>query len=121
MLSWLGFPRDLFGYGLVELEVTTKGVALESSTVHLTLKGTIGSENSGPFNMILIPYTIESTVLGKTATYCSINMMENSQHEICGSMWTKPRTPEAGVSIHATGQNIPESLKAPEPSPYSGD
>ncbi|KAJ0139130.1 Maltose permease MAL61 [Fusarium oxysporum f. sp. albedinis] len=36
----------------------------------------------GPFNMILIPYTIESTVLGKTATYCSINMMENSQHEI---------------------------------------
>ncbi|RKL14811.1 hypothetical protein BFJ70_g15655 [Fusarium oxysporum] len=32
--------------------------------------------------MILIPYTIESTVLGKTATYCSINMMENSQHEI---------------------------------------
>ncbi|SCN86003.1 uncharacterized protein FFMR_08157 [Fusarium fujikuroi] len=32
--------------------------------------------------MILIPYTTESTVPGKTATYCSISMMENSQHEI---------------------------------------
>ncbi|SCN78160.1 uncharacterized protein FFC1_02875 [Fusarium fujikuroi] len=34
--------------------------------------------------MILIPYTTESTVPGKTATYCSISMMENSQHEIGG-------------------------------------
>ncbi|CVK89922.1 uncharacterized protein FPRN_07643 [Fusarium proliferatum] len=32
--------------------------------------------------MVLIPYTTEATVPGKTATYCSINMMENSQHEI---------------------------------------